>query len=51
MRLDATAHGVYPIAPTPFHADGRIGEASIDRLCEAYIACGANGVTVLGIMG
>jgi len=51
MRLDATAHGVYPIAPTPFHPDGRIDEASIGRLCEAYIACGANGVTVLGIMG
>src|SRR5215469_4309907 len=48
MRLDATAHGVYPIAPTPFHPDGRIDEASIDRLCEAYTACGANGATVLG---
>ena len=51
MRLDATAHGVYPIAPTPFHADGRIDEDSIDRLCEAYRACGATGATVLGIMG
>ena len=26
--LDHTAHGVYAIAPTPFHADGRIDEAS-----------------------
>jgi 4-hydroxy-tetrahydrodipicolinate synthase len=51
MRLDATAHGVYPIAPTPFHADGRIDEASVARLCEAYVRCGANGATVLGIMG
>jgi 4-hydroxy-tetrahydrodipicolinate synthase len=51
MRLDATASGVYPIAPTPFHPDGRIDETSIGRLCEAYIACGANGATVLGIMG
>lgn len=51
MRLDATAQGVYPIAPTPFHADGRIDEGSIDRLCEAYRACGATGATVLGIMG
>jgi 4-hydroxy-tetrahydrodipicolinate synthase len=51
MRLDANASGVYPIAPTPFHPDGRIDEASIDRLCEVYIACGANGATVLGIMG
>lgn len=51
MRLDATAHGVYPIAPTPFHEDGRIDEASIDRLSEAYLASGATGLTVLGIMG
>jgi 4-hydroxy-tetrahydrodipicolinate synthase len=51
MRLNATAQGVYPIAPTPFHPDGRIDEGSIDRLAEAYIASGATGLTVLGIMG
>jgi 4-hydroxy-tetrahydrodipicolinate synthase len=51
MRLDETAHGVFPIAPTPFRPDGSIDEGSIDRLCEAYIACGSNGATVLGIMG
>jgi 4-hydroxy-tetrahydrodipicolinate synthase len=51
MRLDITASGVYPIAPTPFHQDGRIDDGSIDRLCAAYMSCGANGATVLGIMG
>ncbi|MEH3148186.1 MAG: dihydrodipicolinate synthase family protein [Methylobacterium frigidaeris] len=51
MRLDATAAGVFPIAPTPFHPDGRLDEGSIDRLCESYRAAGATGVTVLGIMG
>lgn len=51
MRLDATAAGVYPIAPTPFMPDGRLDEASIDKLIETYIAAGATGVTVLGIMG
>ncbi len=51
MRLDASAQGVYPIAPTPFHEDGRIDEDSIDRLIEAYRAAGATGATVLGIMG
>jgi 4-hydroxy-tetrahydrodipicolinate synthase len=51
MRLDAAAHGVYPIAPTPFHPDGRLDEASIDRLIEAYLTAGATGTTVLGIMG
>jgi 4-hydroxy-tetrahydrodipicolinate synthase len=51
MRLDASVNGVYPIAPTPFHPDGKIDEASIGRLTETYHACGANGATVLGIMG
>lgn len=51
MRLDHTAAGVYPIAPTAFHPDGRIDEASTDRLIDAYLAAGATGVTVLGIMG
>jgi 4-hydroxy-tetrahydrodipicolinate synthase len=51
MRLDHTAAGVYPIAPTAFHPDGRIDEASTDRLIETYLAAGSTGVTVLGIMG
>jgi 4-hydroxy-tetrahydrodipicolinate synthase len=51
MRLDHTAAGVFPIAPTAFHADGRIDEASADKLIEAYLAAGSTGVTVLGIMG
>ncbi|TDT88793.1 MULTISPECIES: dihydrodipicolinate synthase family protein [Azorhizobium] len=51
MRLTADASGLFPIAPTPFHADGRIDEASLDTLMERYIAAGATGVTVLGIMG
>lgn len=51
MRLDHTAAGVFPIAPTAFHPDGRIDEASTDRLIDCYLAAGATGVTVLGIMG
>ena len=51
MLLDTTAAGLFPIAPTPFHADGRIDHASIDTLIERYLAAGATGVTVLGIMG
>ncbi|GGF48495.1 dihydrodipicolinate synthase family protein [Azorhizobium oxalatiphilum] len=51
MRLTADASGLYPIAPTPFHPDGRLDEASLDTLMERYIAAGATGVTVLGIMG
>ena len=51
MPLDHTAHGVYPIAPTPFDADGRIDMASIDRLTDFYREVGSTGMTVLGVMG
>jgi 4-hydroxy-tetrahydrodipicolinate synthase len=51
MKLDHTAGGVYPIAPTPFHPDGAIDWVSAERLFAAYAAMGADGVTVLGIMG
>jgi 4-hydroxy-tetrahydrodipicolinate synthase len=50
-KLTADARGVYPIAPTPFFDDGRIDTASIDRLTDFYLSCGATGVTVLGQLG
>ena len=51
MRLDHTAQGVYPIAVTPFHPDGRVDTASVDRMTDFYVDCGATGLTILGIMG
>jgi 4-hydroxy-tetrahydrodipicolinate synthase len=51
MLLDATAAGLFPIAPTPFHPDGRVDYASVDTLISRYLAANATGVTVLGIMG
>jgi 4-hydroxy-tetrahydrodipicolinate synthase len=50
MRLDHTAAGVYAIAATPFHPDGRLDTASVDRLTDFYIGCGVTGLTILGIM-
>src|SRR6187401_1268875 len=50
-KLTAQAAGTFAIAPTPFHDDGRIDEASIDRLTDFYRDTGCNGITVLGIMG
>jgi 4-hydroxy-tetrahydrodipicolinate synthase len=47
----ATARGVFVIAPTPFHDDGRIDEASIDRMTDFFVAAGVDGITVLGQMG
>ena len=51
MPLTHEASGTFAIAPTPFHEDGRIDEASIDRLTDFYRDVGCNGITVLGIMG
>lgn len=51
MPLDHTARGVFPIAPTPFHPDGRVDLDSIDRLTGFYRRVGATGLTVLGVMG
>jgi 4-hydroxy-tetrahydrodipicolinate synthase len=43
--------GVFPIAPTPFLPDGAIDWTSVDRLFNFYAAIGADGLTVLGILG
>jgi 4-hydroxy-tetrahydrodipicolinate synthase len=51
MKLDESAHGVFAIAPTPFHPDGAVDEASIDRMTDFYAQVGCTGITVLGIMG
>ena len=51
MRLDEQAAGVFTIAATPFHPDGRIDLASVDRLTDFYAGCGVSGLTVLGVMG
>ena len=51
MALDHTAAGVYVIAPTPFRDDGRVDEASTDRMTDFFVESGATGITVLGVMG
>lgn len=49
--IDETANGVFTIAATPFLPDGAIDWDSIDRLVDFYVAQGATGLTVLGMMG
>lgn len=51
MKLTEQAAGVYSIAVTPFQADGRLDMASVDRMTDFYIGCGATGLTILGILG
>jgi 4-hydroxy-tetrahydrodipicolinate synthase len=50
-RITADAKGLYVIAATPFHDDGRIDFESIDSLVDFYLACGVQGMTILGVMG
>ncbi len=49
--LDETAKGVFTIAVTPFQPDGSIDWDSVDRMVDYYIAQGATGLTILGMMG
>ncbi len=49
--LDETTTGVFTIAATPFLPDGTLDFDSIDRMVDAYIQRGANGLTILGMMG
>src|SRR5438270_5026304 len=51
MKLDSNASGVYVIAPTPFHRDGRIDQGSIDRMTDFFLGAGVTGITVLGQLG
>jgi 4-hydroxy-tetrahydrodipicolinate synthase len=49
--LDASAQGVYPIAPTPFTEQGDIDWPSVDRMLEFYLRAKVHGLTLLGLMG
>jgi 4-hydroxy-tetrahydrodipicolinate synthase len=49
--LDEKASGVFVIAATPFGADGALDLSSTDRMVDFYLDRGADGLTLLGIMG
>ena len=49
--LDETARGVYIIAVTPFDKRGALDLDSTDRLIDFYVGSGADGLTILGMMG
>jgi 4-hydroxy-tetrahydrodipicolinate synthase len=49
--LNAQAKGVCVICPTPFTPEGALDERSAATMTEAYVAAGATGLTILGIMG
>jgi 4-hydroxy-tetrahydrodipicolinate synthase len=49
--ISTDTRGVFVIAVTPFTPDGAIDTASIDTMVDFYLAKGADGLTILGIMG
>ncbi|GJE36294.1 dihydrodipicolinate synthase family protein [Methylobacterium persicinum] len=51
MPLTSDIRGVVPIAPTPFHPDGRIDETSLDRMVDYFEGVGVDGLTILGQLG
>ena len=51
MSPSPDVQGVFVIAPTPFHEDGRVDESSTDRMTDFFVECGVTGITVLGQMG
>ena len=49
--LTTDASGVHVIAPTPFDETGALDLVSTARMVERYLATGATGFTILGVMG
>jgi 4-hydroxy-tetrahydrodipicolinate synthase len=49
--LDETVRGVFVIAVTPFADDGALDLPSADRVVDFYLERGADGLTLLGVMG
>ena len=49
--LDSDAKGVFVISVTPFADDGAIDLDSLDRAVDFYFDKGADGITILGMMG
>jgi len=49
--LNETARGVYVIAVTPFTDDGALDLASVPTLVDFYLDSGADGLTLLGVLG
>ena len=50
-RLTEDARGVYVISVTPFEEGGAIDWDSLDRVTDRYLEAGADGLTILGMMG
>lgn len=50
-RVNTATKGVFVIAVTPFRENGALDDDSIDRMVDFYYEKGADGLTILGMMG
>ncbi len=50
-NISADTAGVFVIAVTPFNDDGGLDFQSLDRVIDFYYEKGADGLTILGMMG
>lgn len=50
-HINSSTKGVFVIAVTPFNEDGSLDNASVDRMVDFYYEKGADGLTILGMMG
>ncbi len=50
-HISTETSGVFVIACTPFTENGAIDTASVDTMIDFYYEKGANGLTILGMMG
>ncbi len=49
--LDSSARGLFVVSVTPFLENGALDLPSVAPMVEFYLAQGATGITVLGVMG
>jgi 4-hydroxy-tetrahydrodipicolinate synthase len=49
--INSSTKGVFVIACTPFAEDGALDTASVDSMVDFYYDKGADGLTILGMMG
>ncbi len=49
IEVSRTIHGVVPVLPTPFTADGAIDDIGFSRVIELAINSGANGLAMFGL--
>jgi len=50
-HITTDSKGVFVIAVTPFNDDGSLDRASVDKMVDFYFDKGADGLTILGMMG